>query len=485
MIPNSRGIDSVQNYLKKNTSMDSSLIELLALFLEIILENVFVFGDELYIQNDGIAMGTSCANSYANIVMAEWEKETLFPSVEFGQYVAFYKRFVDNLFLIWRGDEAQLHHFESFMNSTTSYLKFTMSHSRDCISFLDIDIIKLVNGLVNTSVHRKTCYKNTLLHRTSMHPLHVFENVIKGQTMRASRLNPTEDGFKKEIVKLRDRLVKRSYQEDEIDRTLTDTYSLRETRVCPYFSSRYSSGSSEVKRQESRSRSTTLNIPIYYTSDVSNIKQIIEKHWGILSVDDDINNVVGVKPRYTYKNKMNLKNLLCHKNGGRYMSSSFNTTPCGSCHQCVLINTGNNFKQPITGQVFFFFTGTNCRSENVIYLATCMACPAFYVGKTNRQLRERIREHVYKMRVGDVTNALAKHQKMAGFSHTFTFFVLQHIHTTLRGGNLEAYTLEMELRWIIRCRADSKPGLNDKVSLQAILKRRKIDTTLRRTQANI
>ncbi|XP_043916720.1 uncharacterized protein LOC122793057 [Protopterus annectens] len=44
----------------------------------------------------GVAMGTACANTYANLVLANWEKEIVFNNDSFKENITFYKHFVDD-----------------------------------------------------------------------------------------------------------------------------------------------------------------------------------------------------------------------------------------------------------------------------------------------------------------------------------------------------------------------------------------------------
>ncbi|XP_043922749.1 galectin-4-like [Protopterus annectens] len=189
----------------------------------------------LYVQRDGVAMGTSCANSYANVVMADWETENLFKMCKFKENALFYTRFVDDLFLIWKAEDSKLTEFYQDMNTTTEYLKFTMIKSHDCIAYLDVFVHSLPNGLLNTGIYRKDCYRNTYLHRSSMHPNHIFNNIIKGQAMRISRLSSDQQGFQTEMDGLIQKFLNRSYGIEEINANISDIENLRKEKASSYF----------------------------------------------------------------------------------------------------------------------------------------------------------------------------------------------------------------------------------------------------------
>ena len=75
-------------------------------------KNALRFGDRFFQQIKGTAMGTPMAVNYANLFMgrfeerllAEYEKET-------GNRPAVWLRFVDDVFIVWKGEEKDFKHF--------------------------------------------------------------------------------------------------------------------------------------------------------------------------------------------------------------------------------------------------------------------------------------------------------------------------------------------------------------------------------------
>ncbi|XP_043944075.1 extracellular calcium-sensing receptor-like [Protopterus annectens] len=132
-IPNDVGVLYMQRFLQSKSDFIDKKVELICLFMETILyNNVFMFGDSVYSQKDGVAMGTPCAKSYTNVVVAQWEETFLFKSQLFKEGVGFYKRFVDDLFLIWLGDVDGLLLFFEEINASTDFLKLTSNFSKEC-----------------------------------------------------------------------------------------------------------------------------------------------------------------------------------------------------------------------------------------------------------------------------------------------------------------------------------------------------------------
>lgn len=53
-----------------------------------------------------------------------------------------YKRFIDDLIIIWKEDVASLDLFREMMDGNDKNIKLTWTISNECITFLDLDIFK-------------------------------------------------------------------------------------------------------------------------------------------------------------------------------------------------------------------------------------------------------------------------------------------------------------------------------------------------------
>ena len=67
---------------------------------------------------------------------------------------ASYKRYIDDIFIIWQHDLSDLTYFIESFNEFHRTIKFTSSHSSNNITFLDVSV-KLRNGLLSTTLYRK------------------------------------------------------------------------------------------------------------------------------------------------------------------------------------------------------------------------------------------------------------------------------------------------------------------------------------------
>ena len=106
------------------------------------------------------------APNYAIIFMHKIEREVLQKST---LKPTFFKRFIDDIFLIWPHGEKQLPGFLQMINSHHKTIKFTEEHSKTEIPFLDTLVYK-ENGKLLTKVYHKKTDQKQYLHYKSSHP---------------------------------------------------------------------------------------------------------------------------------------------------------------------------------------------------------------------------------------------------------------------------------------------------------------------------
>ena len=141
-------------------------------------------------------MGTKMAPAYANLFMGSLEP-TLF---SLGQpHINMWKRFIDDIFLLWTGSPDQLKSFTSQINTIHPTIKFTYEQSEKELTFLDVVVYKgpqfATTGLLDVKTHIKPTNKQLYVHKTSYHPDSVKTVIPKGEAQRYLRSNTREETF--------------------------------------------------------------------------------------------------------------------------------------------------------------------------------------------------------------------------------------------------------------------------------------------------
>ena len=164
-----------------------------ALLPHLLYNNEFIHNQTCYTQNHGISMGRAFSPSFANMYMFYWESKLLLSS---NDKPLFWRRYIDDIFGIWAGDENSLIKFVEFANNLDPFIKLTLKYSFHEISFLDMLIKKSSdNNQLKTSVYFKPTETFTILNKGSNHPKHIFGGIVTSQILRWIRLCSNKDDF--------------------------------------------------------------------------------------------------------------------------------------------------------------------------------------------------------------------------------------------------------------------------------------------------
>lgn len=148
-IPHEVGIQAVSQWLDVRHPLAGPHNEFLIELPELVLNNnLFIFDSKYYHQKRGVAMGASCAPSYACLHLGWWEKEEVYKHPAFQEHVACWVLFIDDVLVVWRGTKALMNRKEK---------------------------TKIV-----TNTFRKPTAGNTLLHTTSHHPWPIIRGIPTG-----------------------------------------------------------------------------------------------------------------------------------------------------------------------------------------------------------------------------------------------------------------------------------------------------------------
>ena len=81
----------------------------------------------------GCVMGTICAPVYANVFMAQFEKQKIYPYIKNGSIL--YLRYIDDTFMIWTESKEELLVFLVNLNSNHKTIEFEHSIDTEIYKF--------------------------------------------------------------------------------------------------------------------------------------------------------------------------------------------------------------------------------------------------------------------------------------------------------------------------------------------------------------
>lgn len=140
--------------------------------LQITLEqNYFTFNGKFYLQDKGLAMGSPLSSILSEIYLNKFENENIFSDKnKQASKILFYRRYVDDTFLIYNGNTRQLHLFSNYLNSLSENIKFTLeTENNSAINFLDLTLFK-ENSNLKYKIYRKPTTTDHTIHASSNHP---------------------------------------------------------------------------------------------------------------------------------------------------------------------------------------------------------------------------------------------------------------------------------------------------------------------------
>ncbi|XP_053556264.1 condensin complex subunit 3 [Bombina bombina] len=151
-------------------------------------------------QISGMAVGATCALTYACLHLGLWELRDVFRSMSewVDAHVLLWLRYVDDILILWNGTVEDLETFVAELNKNPHNIFLTHQVSKESITFLDLKI-KKQNGAIHTEVFRKDTATNSLLHH---HPNKLKDGIPVGQFLRLKRNCSTEASFERQAAEL-------------------------------------------------------------------------------------------------------------------------------------------------------------------------------------------------------------------------------------------------------------------------------------------
>ena len=362
----------------------SFIISSLILLLD---NNFFTYKRIIFRQIRGVAMGTNMAPTYANLVMGYLECQVfLHPSLNNltrSHLSLFYKRYIDDIFVVWNPDLPCFKQFLSLFNIISSDINIIPSAPSNVISFLDTTIVILTNSCICSDIYYKPTNNFNYISFNSLFPKHIKTNVAYNLF---SRIN--------NIVSFTPWKIFRFCQLFFILRALHYPSLLlldcitRALSPATHFS-----------------HSSTKQIVPYITSDPSYFHKFVKPFLHNLSLfnsnyDQYIFPVVQTKP-------LNIINFL------KTSIKIKKVHPCNRA-RCLTCPIFLIFSSSITlNNITINFNRTmSCISSFVIYVLFCK-CNSFYIGKSEKPFHIRLNSHRHQLvhDINDQTIPFIRHVK--------------------------------------------------------------------------
>ena len=292
-----------------------------------------------------------------------------------------YKRYIDDVFLIWEHGEEALKEFIAYLNSSHPTIKFTADYSFETINFLDVTISKDGDHL-STDLYIKPTDTHQYLHATSAHPSHVKRAIPYGQALRLNRICSDDLSFDRNCDNLEAWLIRQGYSAKMIRHEIIKARKFRRNDL--------------LDKAKHQRKSPDLVLSLTYHPALSRLKNILSKIHLLLTPNKSHENVFPNVPVVAFKRGRSLKDILVRAKLPSINSNSGGSGLCNSkrCQVCKFVVDTGEFVSQTNKKTFKIKSASlNCNSSNVVYLFTCKTCGKQYVGSTTTKFRTRFNNY--------------------------------------------------------------------------------------------
>ena len=171
-------------------------------------------------QTDGTAQGPHMPCSYADIAMAKYDSLAnnfhLKPSV--------WKRFRDDIFVLWEHGTASLFSFLDYLNSMdkTGKIKFTMEIAGHTgLEFLDLKL-RINEGKIRVDVYAKSTNSFSYTTPNTHYPKNNACNIPSGIALRLKRICDDDETFEKRSSDWQNYLIARDHKTSVVKKQFSE-----------------------------------------------------------------------------------------------------------------------------------------------------------------------------------------------------------------------------------------------------------------------
>ena len=417
-IPHDLGMKAMKYWLHKkrhlvpNRFTNKFILEAIEFLL---INNNFVFNNQMYNQLEGTAMGSTFASFYACLVIGYLEEDILFDRIKIAfsdlqarQIIENYKRYMDDGIILLPADIDE-HIFLDLLNSMHPKIKFTLENSYEerlhekivqCLNFLDIKVILHENHSITTDISYKSTNSHDYLHYDSFHPKHIIENIPYNLAKRILIFVSDERTMQKRLQELRVWLTRCKYPQHTIDKAVHNA-SLQgpsnkptdKNKVIPFVTTHSSNFDFNGVIKTAKEMLKSVKTPA-----LKNKLQGIN----IVHAERQPKNLLRLLTSAKFANSINPK-------GPPGLFAECKTKRCKLCNdgyiqQCTTFLTSN-------GKTWEIRCHINCNTKFVLYYLVCIKCngDTTYTGKTKTIFRTRINNHISDVRTGNTSDIFDIH----------------------------------------------------------------------------
>ena len=436
-IPIWEGINKVGNFIRQHTHLINTFGIPLQKFMDMLRllahEYTISFEGMVFKQTKGVAMGARFACAFAVLYMHVVEGDFIdswYKSELGGMSLVYYGRYIDDILLII-DDQSGVSTTEILdrFNNLDRAIKFTIEEGTydDPLAFLDMVIWPDQGGMLQTGWYIKPTHSRNFLAAHTFAPPAVKYNTMverfRAVMVRSSSLQVAIAGLSGMI----NILSGNGYDPIALNCALVKAYKKNNNTI--YYDPQkmvdnHQQSCTNTDELVEKEVKAVLRLPFLGGSLGAEVRDICSR----FGVTDSI--------RIVYPSQQRIKFLKGRKPNPNPDHTHLDINHCPICKHFANKRTQNTFKNENNKEPKY-----NCQTKVVVYKLSCVICTHFYVGKTNRKIRDRMGAHLNLFRNKSTDSVLYNHERTfhAGSSPTnmqgfFDYFSLDILHAQKGGG---------------------------------------------------
>ena len=455
-IPNEEGMNATAIALdnSRGNNQHPSNTHLLFLLNKVLKCNNFDFDGKHFLQVGGTAMGTKVAPSYANTFMGWFEETHVYT---YAQQPLLWKRFIDDIFVIWTHGQRELDTFVQHLNTCMPSIKFEAEASQTLVHFLDVNVHLDTEGVISTSQYTKDTDSHNYIDFLSCHPKHCKNGIPYGQFLRLRRICSSIHGFIEQSKIMAGHFLRANYPPKLVQTSFERAYLQDRNTLL-------TSSKEKTNAQDSLFLVTTFHPTFRAVND------IVSLNMDLLDRSSSTRSALQANLIRGFRRCRNLRDHLVRaalpppppENGVNTPPLHDNTCRREFCLYCNKLNRSGNITSVLNNRRYRTRTNVSCRCTNIIYAIKCLRCGKIYVGQTKRRLMDRLMEHFRNIRQQCRTHIVGRHYTSNTHEGVddVEVFVLEFISAHPDSAKATHLRDTMERKWIFRLRSLVPTGLN-------------------------
>ena len=215
-----------------------------------------------------------------------------------------WKRFIDDIFFTWEGNEDSLLSFFNVANSVHETIKFEFTYSKTSVNFLDTTIRFDKTNNLESTLYVKQNDICTLLHSDSYHPENCKRSIIYSQALRYRRIITNSSDLENHLGNLKINLLRRGYHITAIEHEFNKVKSLSQIELLNMPTKK------SIPKTPNNRRLLPFVIP--YDDKSKSLNKALKKYWHIIEEDQLLSSIWPKKPFLALKRHTNLRDMLVH-----------------------------------------------------------------------------------------------------------------------------------------------------------------------------